>query len=131
MATFNLPINDTEHASKAVRAAIDIVDLAASQTFDGQQLSVRVGIATGPVIAGNVGGDGRQSYSIYDNTVNLSARLEALNKEHGTQILLDANTVEQLHNIPVRKIGNISVSGFSELTTVFTPTAKTSAKSQG
>ena len=125
MATFNLPANDPEHAAKAVCAALDIVDLVANQTFGGEHLGIRAGVATGPVIAGSVGGGGRQSYSLYGDTVNLSARLEALNKEHGTKILIDAATVERLPDVPVHEIGRIAVRGFSDPVAVFTPVADT------
>ena len=128
MATFNLPAEDPEHAAKAVCAALDIVALVANQTFNGEHLAIRAGIATGPVIAGSVGGGGRQSYSLYGDTVNLSARLEALNKEHGTQLLIDAATVERLPGVPLREIGRIAVRGFSEPTAVFTPVAETRAE---
>ncbi len=130
MATFNLPAKDPEHASKAVCAALDIVDLVATQSFNGVHLSVRAGIATGPVIAGSVGGGGRQSYSLYGDTVNLSARLETLNKEHGTQILIDAATVEHLPGVPVHEIGRITVRGFSQAAAVFTPTGETRTELQ-
>lgn len=120
MATFNLPIRDLEHAANAVHAALDIIDLVAKRTFDGEHLTIRAGIATGPVIAGSVGGGGRQSYSLYGDTVNLSARLEALNKEHSTRILLDSTTVEQLRDLPTRKIGHVDVRGFSQPVAIFT-----------
>ncbi len=125
MATFNLPVEDPEHAANAVRAALDIVDLASSRTFDGEHLAIRAGIATGSVIAGSVGGGGRQSYSLYGDTVNLSARLETLNKEHGTHLLIDAATAERLYGVTVREIGRIKVRGFSELAAVYAPTAET------
>lgn len=121
MATFNLPVEDPEHATNAVRAALDIVNLAADKTFNGEHLVIRAGIATGPVIAGSVGGGGRQTYSLYGNTVNLSARLEALNREHGTQVLIDAATVKHLSGIPMRKIGLIEIRGFSEPVAISTP----------
>ena len=130
MATFNLPAKDPEHAAKAVCAALDIVDLVEHQTFNGEHLSIRAGIATGPVIAGSVGGGGRQSYSLYGDTVNLSARLETLNKEHGTQILMDTATVERLRGVPVHEIGRITVRGFSEPAAVFTPTDETRTELQ-
>ncbi len=125
MATFNLPVEDPEHAAKAVCAALDIVDLVANETFSGEQLNIRAGIATGQVIAGSVGGGGRQSYSLYGDTVNLSARLEALNKDHGTQILIDAATAERLPEVSMREIGRIAVRGFSESAAVFTPDGQT------
>lgn len=126
MATFNLPAEDPEHAAKALRAALNIVELTNNQSFNGETLAIRAGIATGPVIAGSVGGGGRQSYSLYGEAVNLSARLEALNKEYGTQILIDAATVAQLPDVPLHEIGRIAVRGFSEPVAVFTPLEETS-----
>lgn len=127
MATFNLPVKDPEHAANAVRAALDIVNLTAERTFDGERLEIRAGIATGPVIAGSVGGGGRQTYSRYGDTVNLSARLEGLNKKQGTRILIDAATAERLSDIPVREIGPVPVRGFSDPVTVSTPDTATAA----
>ncbi len=131
MATFNLPAEDPEHAAKAVLAALDIVDLTGEQDFNGMTLSIRAGVATGPVIAGSGGGGGRQSYSLYGEAVNLSARLEALNKEYDTQILLDGPTVERLNGVAVREIGRIAVRGVSEPAAVFTPGAETAAQLRG
>ncbi|MDX1575075.1 MAG: adenylate/guanylate cyclase domain-containing protein [Kiloniellales bacterium] len=128
MATFNLPAEDPDHAAKAVSAALDIVDLVARESFDGERLSVRAGVATGPVIAGSVGGGGRQSYSLYGDTVNLAARLEALNKEYGTQVLIDAATVAHLDDFPVQEIGRVPVRGFSEPAAVFAPAPETGAE---
>ena len=58
----------------------------------GRTIEVRIGINTGPLVAGNVGGGGRQSYTVYGDTVNLAARLEALCKEYRTSLLLSAAT---------------------------------------
>jgi hypothetical protein len=72
---YALPFEDPKHAANAVRAAVEIVNMTTIQKFNGVQLDIRAGIATGPVIAGSVGDGGRQSYSLCGNTVNLSARL--------------------------------------------------------
>ena len=125
MATFNLPAKDPRHAANAVRAALEIVDLSTTRMFGGERIAVRAGVATGPVIAGSVGGGGRQSYSVYGDTVNLSARLESLNKDHGTRLLMDAATVRFIPDVPVHEIGQIEVRGFSEPTAVFAPIAET------
>jgi len=127
MATFNLPAEDPAHAENAVRAALEIAELAARESFNGEKLKIRAGIATGPVIAGSVGGGGRQSYSLYGDTVNLASRLETLNKEHGTDILLDAATVALLSELPLREIGSVEVKGFSDPAKVFAATPETAA----
>ena len=56
-------------------------------------ISVRIGVATGPLTAGLVGGTARASYTAYGDAVNLAARLESLNKETGTTILADGATL--------------------------------------
>ncbi len=131
MATFNLPAKDPDHALKAVRAALEIVDMTGARRFNDQQLSIRAGIATGQVIAGSVGGGGRQTYSLYGEAVNLSARLETLNKEHGTQIMVDSTTVSHLPQVPFHEIGRIEVRGVSEPAAVFTVTEETAGQLRG
>ena len=128
MASFNLPAEDPAHAKKALGAALEIAALVERERFNEKPLSIRAGIATGPVIAGSVGGGGRQAYSLYGDTVNLSARLEALNKEQGTTILLDAATAERLDGVPLREIGSVAVRGFAEEVAVFTVTEETAAR---
>ena len=128
MATFNLPAKDPSHASKAMCAALDIVDLTGAQTFNDQQLAIRAGIATGQVIAGSVGGGGRQTYSLYGEAGNLSARLETMNKEFGTQIMVDGATVSHLPDVTFREIGRVEVRGVSEPAAVFTVSDKTAGQ---
>ena len=121
MATFNLPLKDPGHAENALLAAQEILEATAERSFGGEHLSLRAGIATGRVIAGPVGGGGRQTYSLYGDTVNLAARLEALNKDLGTQILVDAKCREGLPGTALREIGQIEIRGFSAISAVFTP----------
>jgi adenylate cyclase len=69
---------------------------------------------TGLLVAGNVGGGGRQSYTVHGDTVNLAARLEALCKELGTSLLLSAATGKALPGEQLVPVGTISVRGLSE-----------------
>ena len=57
------------------------------------RLRLRIGIATGPVAAGTVGGAERQTYTLYGDTVNLAQRLEQTNKEFKTSCLICGTTV--------------------------------------
>ena len=88
MATFNVPLEDGEHAANAVRAAREMLDLTQSTTFDEFELSIRIGVNRGPLVAGSVGGGGRQNYTVHGDCVNVAARLEALNKEFETRLLV-------------------------------------------
>jgi adenylate cyclase len=92
VATFNVPIEIHDHASAAVAAGREIRELTDAREFKGIKLAAGVGIATGPLIAGSVGGGGRQTYTVHGDTVNLAARLEALNKELGTGIAVSERT---------------------------------------
>jgi len=80
---------------------------------------VRIGINTGFLVAGTVGGGGRQSYTVYGGTVNLAARLEALCKEHGTSLLLSATTARALPETKLIAVGDIAVRGLARPVTVF------------
>jgi class 3 adenylate cyclase len=80
---------------------------------------VRIGINTGPLVAGNVGGGGRQSYTVHGNTVNLAARLEALCKEYDTSLLLSSTTAKGLPEENLIAVGDIAVRGLAEPVTVF------------
>lgn len=61
-----------------------------------ENFNIRIGIATGPVLAGNIGSTRRQEFTVMGTTVNLASRLEALNKEIGSRILVDEETFNHL-----------------------------------
>lgn len=121
LATFNVPVEDGDHSANAIAAAMDICELVRSQAFDGVEITVRVGVSTGPVVAGSVGGGGRQSYTVHGDTVNLAARLETLNKEYGTEVLVDGPTAESADPTGFDWVGQIDVRGFSQPVSVFRP----------
>ncbi len=114
LAIFNVPVADPDHAQQAVQAAIEMRRVTDSQTFAGQRLSCRIGINTGPLVAGSVGASGRLSYTVHGDAVNLAARLEQLNKEYGTRILISESTEALVRDIPLRPIGEVTVRGKTE-----------------
>lgn len=121
LATFNVPLEDAEHAAKAVRAAIAITREIASRDFAGVQLKARVGINTGELMAGSVGAEGRRSYTVHGSAVNLAARLEALNKRLGTRVLISQATMEAAGaNFAFREVGTETVRGTSRPVRLFT-----------
>lgn len=120
LASFNLPVEDADHARHAVRAAQDILAAVHGQRFGGRDLTVRIGIATGNVMAGNIGGGGRQSYTVYGDAVNLAARLQELNKDYGTSVLFPESTADMIAVTAVRPLGAATVRGVEAPVTVYT-----------
>ena len=120
LAIFNVPIEDDFHALNAIDTAREIIDVVAKNEFCGHQLSCRIGITTGDVVAGNVGAKDRLNYTVHGDIVNLAARLEQLNKEYSTKVLIAASTVERVNNVKFDEIGNISIRGKEEKVIVYT-----------
>ena len=97
LATFNLPLENPNHAVDAVSAAMAIRELLSAHTFaEGIHLKTRFGINTGSVVAGTVGGTGRIGYTVHGDAVNLTARIEQENKQFGTDILIAEATVSKI-----------------------------------
>lgn len=125
LASFNLPVSDPEHARSALEAALAIEREVAQATFGGDiRLRTRIGVSTGLVVGGTVGGGERLGYTVHGDTVNFAARLEALNKDLGTTILVSARTAELLKgSVALRDHGLVEVRGFGAPVPVFEPIA--------
>ncbi len=92
-AMFNVPLDDPDHAVNAMNAALEIEKITTKRKFGNEcKLSTRIGINTGFVVAGNIGSAERMEYTVIGDDVNVAARLEQLNKEYGTTILVGENT---------------------------------------
>ena len=122
LVTFNVPIEDPNHAEKAVKAALEIQEVLKGQTFAGIELRTRIGINTGFIIAGNVGAGDRINYTVYGDAVNLAARLEQMNKDYGTLVLISESTVDRLPDkSAVTALGELEIRGKNQRVRVFKP----------
>ena len=121
LVTFNLPVEDPHHAASAVRAALGIQHITQTKRFIGDiALNTRVGINTGLVVGGTVGDGDHLGYTVHGDAVNLAARLEQLNKEYGSHILIAQRTAQLAGDgFALRKIGKISIRGHEDSILVY------------
>jgi adenylate cyclase len=91
-------------------------------------LGLRVGIATGPVLVGNIGSEVMKSYTVLGGTVNLASRLEQANKHYGTAILVSEATAAMVQDaVELREIDIIVAIGKQEPERVFEVMARKGA----
>ena len=77
MAVFGAPVTHEDDAERALRAALEMMDaIVAFNHANGTELGLHIGINTGLVVAGEIGGRDRHDYSVIGDAVNLAARLE-------------------------------------------------------
>ena len=119
LAVFNLPVADPDHAWSALRAGIGLLERVNDSTYGEEKIAIRIGINTGNVVAGNVGGGGRENYTVHGDAVNMAARLEALNKDLGTHLLVSASTAKQTANASLERVGTVEVRGQSKASEIF------------
>jgi adenylate cyclase len=125
MAVFGAPLGDAQHALHAVQAATAmdaaLADLNRRWTARGLPLfQMGIGIHTGSVFAGNVGGHDRIKYTVIGDPVNVGSRVEGLNKELGTTILITAQTYAAVGDrVQVKDRGPMHVKGRVEEVRVY------------
>jgi len=127
LAIFGSPVNPGEDPPRqAVASAAAIVHALigfnADQEARGEPtLRIGVGLATGQVLAGNVGGRDRMEYTVIGDAVNLASRLEAMTKSQGFTVLLDGTTAEAVDGaMPIEAIGQVDVRGKREPVSIHT-----------
>jgi adenylate cyclase len=125
MALYGAPVDDPDHAEHAVAAAIDMVrelgDLNKAWAARGMSpLDIGIGINSGDMIAGNIGSSSIMSYTVIGDNVNLGSRLESLNKDYRTRIIIsDATRIRLKGNHDIRPLGDVVVKGKSHPVAIF------------
>ncbi|MGZ8571767.1 MAG: adenylate/guanylate cyclase domain-containing protein, partial [Actinomycetota bacterium] len=123
MAVFGAPETVPDHAERALRCAIQMqrrqseLNLAGWDVEDLPELGVGIGVNTGQVIAGTIGGGGRLEYTVVGDAVNVASRLQA--EAAGGEIVAAATTVAAARAIPCEPIGHRHVKGREETVEVF------------
>lgn len=113
MAFWGAPIELKNHAFNACSTALQMQ----KKIMELNKLSIRIGINSGNVIVGNIGGSKRFDYTVMGDNVNLASRLESVNKIYSTHILIGENTYQLIKDdFILRELDSIRVKG-KEITT--------------
>jgi adenylate cyclase len=116
---------DVNHAAEAAQTALEMMarveELNHEWTKQGREnIAIRIGINTGPVIFGNIGQGKKIEFTVIGDAVNVAARLEGLNKEFDTSIMMSQSTQERIAGLAgTRALGGYKVKGKTVETTVY------------
>ena len=125
-AVFGAPVPVPDHRRLAVRAAIDMrrrLEIVNRRLAQQGHAALRhgIGVHTGEVLAANIGGGDRISYSLVGDTVNLASRLQGLNKQFGTEIIISGQTLTGIDKgIPVKQLPPTPIKGKTKQVEIFT-----------
>jgi len=116
LALFGAPLDDPDAPRRAVTAAREM--LAAIEQHNIRSdwpLRIGIGLHLGHVVAGNIGSPRRKEYTVIGDTVNLASRIEGLNKEFGSQLLI-SDTVKQAigQDVDAIPLGDVPVRGYEQ-----------------
>jgi adenylate cyclase len=124
-AMWNAPIPDERHAEHACRCALALQDRlgaynAAQKARGLPEFRTRFGIHSGPAVIGSVGARERLQYTAMGDTVNVASRLEGMNKQYGTTILVTSAVVARCPpELRFRPLGEAHAKGRDEALEVF------------
>jgi class 3 adenylate cyclase len=119
LAVFGAFESTPSHATSAVRAACEIVAMAAERA----SWRVGIGISTGTVLAGTIGAHGRHEFTIIGDAVNVASRVETLAKRMEEPVLLTESTRRRLAtgSLQLRPCGIEVIRGTGEAIALFAP----------
>lgn len=126
LAVFGTPLNpDPDHAACGVHAALRMESVLAAFNREQEdawlpQIMIGIGIATGDVVAGNVGSETKLEYTVIGDAVNVASRLQAMTKDLDERILVDGETARAAGSIArFQRVADVSVRGKARPIDVF------------
>jgi adenylate cyclase len=125
MAFWGAPIDQQDHALRACKASLKMQEELVSirkrwKEEDKPDLYVRIGLNTGEMLVGNMGGAGRFDYTVIGDSVNLASRLESANKQYKSSIMIGQSTYEHVKDhIIARELDMLVVVGKTEPVKVY------------
>jgi adenylate cyclase len=121
LAVFGAPEPFPDHADRALRAACEIARIV-NHEHRGGVLRVGIGVNSGPVVAGAIGGGGRLNFSVIGGVVNVASRVEQHTRETGDDILITAATWTQVsHQFEVESRGKVELRGVADPVSLYAP----------
>jgi adenylate cyclase len=117
LALFGAPLDAADAAHRAVAAAREmLIAMEHVNAASDWKLRIGIGIHFGEVVAGNIGSPRRKEYTVIGDTVNFASRLEALNKEFGSQLLISASVREALGTdcADAVPLGEVPIRGYEQ-----------------
>ncbi|HNX74232.1 MAG TPA: adenylate/guanylate cyclase domain-containing protein [Candidatus Rifleibacterium sp.] len=116
LAFFNAPVEHADYADDAVKAAREIIAFTASPEFKatcyGVDLKVGLALHAGNVVFGNIGSERKAEFTVIGDTVNACSRMESLNKEYQTSLLVSGEVVKSTKaEIPWKFLAKTSLRG--------------------
>jgi len=129
MAFWGAPVETPEHAQRAVDAARHMLqEIVAINTDHGRlglpAIGAGIGVSTGPMCVGDMGSDLRRSYTVVGDAVNLGARLEALSRVYGEDLLVSEATRAACPLLVWQEVDRVRVKGKADAVTIFTPVGR-------
>jgi adenylate cyclase len=124
MAFWGAPLNDTEHASHALTAALDMQQAITQlhvefSTRDWPTVNIGIGLNTGMMSVGDMGSQFRRSYTVLGDSVNLASRIEGLTKYYGVKIMVSEDTQHNQPDFVFRQLDRVRVKGKKKGITIF------------
>jgi adenylate cyclase len=122
LALFGTPIEDPDPARQATAAAREMLAaMERNNAGNAWPLRIGIGIHFGEVVAGNIGSPRRKEYTVIGDTVNFAARLEALNKEFNSQLLISSVVRDALGEAgsDAVSLGEVAIKGYDRPMTVW------------
>ena len=117
LALFGVPFEAPEAAHHAVAAAREMLAaMSGINNASSWPLRIGIGIHFGEVVAGNIGSPRRKEYTVIGDTVNFAARLESLNKEFNSQLLISSAVREALGDLAgdAVSLGQVPIKGYEQ-----------------
>jgi adenylate cyclase len=127
MAVFGAPMAQEDHAARAIETALAMLERLEelnSQRCRDERFSIRVGINSGRVIAGDIGSPKRMEYTVLGDTVNVASRLESSVSRPG-QVVVGENTYRMTRErFNWNCLGSVSLKGLSRTYEIYEPLKK-------